>query len=245
MQAAIDLLQKPVAEIVTAAGGLHSCGAVISADASLAAVGFRGGQIRIWSTDGSKKPIVLPGPGRWACSLAFSPDGAQLVTASNKRSALVWSANGTGEPVALRGHQGRITSVAFSPDGSRVLTTSLDKTARVWRSDGTGEPLILRGHESSVLSAAFSPDGARVVTASTDKTARVWLVDKELLLRRLWEVTRYCLPSDERTRILGETPETAEVCGTLSDRPRGPDTTTPRGLRREVSRFLAKLLVAA
>ncbi|WP_437955588.1 protein kinase [Sorangium sp. So ce119] len=170
--------------------------------------------VRVWSADGAGDPVVLRGHEHWVISAAFSPDGKRIVTASWDKTVRVWSADGAGDPVVLRGHEHWVISAAFSPDGKRIVTASQDKTVRLWNSDGTGDPIEFRGSDRAYNSAAFSPDGKRIAAASDDKNVWVW-PDIEPLRGvddpRLWTATTYCLPVEQRIKILNVPEDTARV----------------------------------
>jgi WD40 repeat protein len=176
-QAALEVLQQPLASAVLRGHRGPVRAAALSADGTRVVTASRDGTARVWRADGTGLPQVLAGHGGEVLATAFSPDGRRVVTASVDRTARVWWVEGSAGPEVLAGHMGEVVAAAFSPDGERVVTASRDGTARVWRTDGTGLPVVLRGHEQGVVTAAFSPDGERVVTASRDGTARVWRAD--------------------------------------------------------------------
>jgi WD40 repeat protein len=176
-QAALGVLQQPIASAVLRGHGGPVRAAALSADGRWVVTASRDGTARVWRADGTGVPRVLAEHSGEVLAVAFSPDGRRVVTASADRTARVWPVEGGWGPEVLTGHMGEVVAVAFSPDGQRVVTASRDGTARVWRADGAGLPVVLRGHEQGVVAAAFDPAGERVVTASRDGTARVWRAD--------------------------------------------------------------------
>ncbi|QRK12260.1 CHAT domain-containing protein [Archangium violaceum] len=176
-QAALEVLQQPLASAVLRGHRGPVRAAALSADGRWVVTASRDGTARVWRADGTGVPRVLEGHGGEVLTAAFSPDGRRVVTASADRTARVWWVEGGAGPELLAGHMGEVVAAAFSPEGERVVTASRDGTARVWRADGTGVPVVLRGHEQAVVAAAFDRAGERVVTASRDGTARVWHAD--------------------------------------------------------------------
>ena len=176
-QAALEVLQQPLASAVLRGHGGPVLAAALSADGTWVATASRDGTARVWRADGTGEPRVLAGHGGEVVAVAFSPEGRRVVTASRDGTARVWWVEGSAGPEVLAGHLSEVVAAAFSPDGERVVTASRDGTARVWRADGTGVPVVLRGHEQGVVAASFDRTGERVVTASRDGTARVWHAD--------------------------------------------------------------------
>ncbi len=176
-QAALEVLQQPIASAVLRGHRGPVGVAAFSADGTRVVTASRDGTARVWRSDGTGPPVVLEGHGGEVLAAAFSPEGRRVVTASADRTARVWRVEGEAAPEVFVGHMSEVVAAAFSADGTRVVTASRDGTARVWRSDGTGVSVVLRGHEQAVVAASFDSAGERVVTASRDGTARVWRVD--------------------------------------------------------------------
>lgn len=140
-------------------------------------------------------------------SVAFDPAGTRLVTGSSDRSVRVWDAQTGAVLVTLKGHQASVNAAIFSPDGARLAT-----------SDGSDVILwdLSTGRELATLHGklpVFSPDGTRIVTLS-DRTLRLtWAAlagDDLPPLRQLWRASPLCPSPEERARLLGEEPRTAE-----------------------------------
>jgi WD40 repeat protein len=148
-----------------------------SPDGTRIASGTLDGSARVWSADGTGKPIVLAGHGDSVLSVAWSPDGRRLATASKDKNVRVWNADGTGAPLVLTGHGAWIWAVAWSPDGRRLASGANDRTVRVWNADGAGAPLVLAGHTGRLNWVAWSPDGRRIASGAEDATVRVWNAD--------------------------------------------------------------------
>jgi WD40 repeat protein len=89
--------------------------------------------VRVWSIDGSGRPLVLAGHTGTIVDVAFSRDGRRLASASEDKTVRVWNADGSGEPVVLSGHTNAVQGVRFSSDGRRIVTASDDGTVRIWR----------------------------------------------------------------------------------------------------------------
>lgn len=201
-QAALEVLQQPLASAVLRGHRGPVRAAAFNRDGTRVVTASRDGTARVWRADGTGEPTVLEGHGGEVLVAAFSPLGRRVVTASADRTARLWWLEG-GPGAPLEGHVGEVVAVAFSPDGERVVTASRDGTARVWRTDGMGVPVVLRGHEQGVVAVAFDGTGARVVTASRDGTARVWHADGrgELAVLRHPGDVRAAVFSPDGTRV--------------------------------------------
>ncbi|WP_433928227.1 AAA family ATPase [Sorangium cellulosum] len=189
------------------AGSLSA--AVFSPDGKRVLIASHDGTARVWSADGTGKPIELKGHTEAITSATFSPDGQRVLTTSEDGTARVWSAGGKGDPVVLTGSSGRkLMSGAFSPDGKRVVTGGEDAVARIFDADGGGRPIELSGsggHTGAIRYVTFFPDGLRVATASDDKTARVWTLNPKeppLVLRGQLGPVRFLAVSGDGTRIV-------------------------------------------
>jgi WD40 repeat protein len=150
----------------------------------------------------------------------FGPDDERVATASTDGYVRLFDIRGTGKLSATRqfAANGDVTSVDFHWNGQRLLGSSTEGEARIWNVDGIGEEVVLRPDDApegqrTVLSAQFSPRGSplgeRVLTASRDGQVRLWRYRWADLVEALDQSTRLCLSKDERTRYLGEDPETA------------------------------------
>jgi WD40 repeat protein len=147
--------------------------AALSPDGKTAALGHRGGVVRLWRVDTGKVDRVLrpPGPPAPITAVAFSPDGARVAAASGTRAA-VWDVRGSKPPLVRR-HESDVAAVAFSPDGLRLATGDDTGVARVWNLRNRRVSVLI-GHEGRVTSVAFAPDGRSLATGGEDEAGRIW-----------------------------------------------------------------------
>ena len=121
-------------------------------------------------------------------------------------------APGSVIPAAFIWDQARLAipgGAAFSDDGSKVVIGSLAE-AKVWRLDTLDLPITLNVPAGRVMTVAFTQDGSEAATATDD--GRLWIshVDWRWLVDQIPSGTRACLSTDQRIRLLGETPPSAE-----------------------------------
>ncbi|HEX3554599.1 MAG TPA: hypothetical protein VIA62_15360 [Thermoanaerobaculia bacterium] len=177
-------------------------------------------RIRVWNLDGGARLSVrLSEP---ADSLAISPDGRYLVTATKDATNLWRLPQGT---LLNSDHSGTVEAIEFSPDGRLLALAGPDGTTRVYNTLGSDflarAIAVLQGHAGAVRSVAFSPDGKLLATASDDKTVRLWnlparpapgsYLDWKGLLDYIREGTKVCLTAEQRSRLLSEKPEEAQL----------------------------------
>jgi WD40 repeat protein len=165
--------------------------------------------VRVWRTDGAGEPAVFRGHQSAVTDAWFSPDGRFVVSVSVDATARVWDLSGRLQPRILGGHKGPVFSAGFSDDGSKVVTGSLAE-ARVWRLDSLDLPVTLNLPDGEVSAVAFTHDGGEAATATHDGRLWIWHVDWPWLVDQIRRETRACLSTDQRTRLLGETPASAE-----------------------------------
>jgi WD40 repeat protein len=173
----LAVLQKPIAQAVLRGHEGRVEIVAFSPDGTHVVTASDDTTARVWSSDGSGRPVVLRGHDGWVRSAEFSPDGRRVVTASDDGTARIWAIDGSAKPIVLRGHDGAVATASFAAGGERVVTAGSDATARVWRADGRGGEIVLAGHEGAVVTALFSRDGSQVLTASEDGTARIFPSD--------------------------------------------------------------------
>jgi len=166
--------------------------------------------IRVWDTDGHGEPMVFRGHQSAVTNASFGPNGRFVVSASDDATARVWNVTGKLQPKILGGHSGPVFSAAFSADGSKVVTGSSGE-AKVWTLDAVDPPVTLNVPDGRVWAVAFNRDGTEAVTATADGRLWIWHVDWRWLAAELRRGTRACLSSEQRVRLLGETPGRAET----------------------------------
>jgi len=134
----------------------------------------KGGEVRIWETQGWTETKVLRGHADVILATAWRPHSDQIATASLDRLIIIWDAK-TGLPTrTLKHHSDIVNALAYSPDGKRLVSGSADKTAKVYDADTGLQTAGLSTHNDSVLQVAFSPDGRHLATASADKGMALW-----------------------------------------------------------------------
>jgi WD40 repeat protein len=134
----------------------------------------KGGEVRIWETQGWTETRVIRGHADVILSAAWRPGSNQIATASLDRRIIVWNGE-TGQSVrTLKHHADIVNCVAYSPDGKRLASGSADKTAKVFDAETGLQTAGLSTHNDSVLQVAFSPDGKHLATASADRGMAVW-----------------------------------------------------------------------
>lgn len=94
------------------------------------------------------------------------------------------------------------------PDGQRTACRSEENGySYLYVAERFRDDAILRGSEP-IRRLAISPDGSYLLIC-TDEAVRLYPLSPERIVERLWQVTPYCLPIEERMRRLGETEEQA------------------------------------
>jgi serine/threonine protein kinase/WD40 repeat protein len=167
-----------------------------------------GGELPVFSTDGSRVYLVYPAgmfetygtraaedvvfdtPGSRLQSAAFSPDGTRVITTAtmhgqlNSGAAGDWAAPPSlwdleGTLIGVLGSRLGIDGYRFSPDGARIVTWGGDGVVEVWDRDGTREASF-RPHDGPVSDVRFSPDGSRFLTVSeVESIVHVFTADGE------------------------------------------------------------------
>lgn len=165
------------------------CSLALSPDGTLAAVGTRGGLVRIWET-ATRRPYA-----RWQAhegfvgALAFCPVSRALVTTGADRTVRFWSLDATETPRWCRPcpEPTLVTALAVSPDGRTVALASDDRLGFCDARQGLPIPrreLIAAGTRLRAL--AFAPDGATLAGAGGgDNTIRVWALGNGVPVQQL------------------------------------------------------------
>jgi WD40 repeat protein len=166
--------------------------------------------VRVWRTDSPRDPVLFTGHQAAVRDSSFSPDGRYVVSASDDGTARIWDTTGKAPPRVLGGHPGPVFSAAFSGDGSKVVTGSSGQ-ARVWSLDKVDEPFELSISGAGIWAVGINRDGTETFTATNDGRLFMWHTDWRWLAANIARATRACLSADQRVRLLGEVPRSAEI----------------------------------
>jgi len=131
--------------------------------------------------------------------VAINSTGELAVSASDDGALRLWNLIEQRELGVLRGHSEGVTGVAIGDDGGRAVSCSHDHTLKIWNLRTGAEVGALRGHSLRVNGIALSANGRRALSASWDETLIYWDVDRQLPLRKIYdvgEVTRVALSAD-------------------------------------------------
>ena len=97
----------------------------LSADGTMAAVGFGDGTVRVWDMANMTQLRVLKGHTAWIRNIVFSPDGRTLASSSADRTTLLWDiAPAIPSPTVVKLSPAKVQS----PTIGEHLTLSLDIT---------------------------------------------------------------------------------------------------------------------
>ena len=153
----------------------------ISPDASLVAVGFASGTLRVYDRDtGAEHAVVQKAHGSGIKRLAFNAVGTLLASASLDKTAKLWQVDRTPTSLALtplhtlEGHKDALHAVAFAPDGRTLATASYDGQVGLFVVE-TGKGELFEAHNGRVAHVAFTRDGQKLLsTGIEDSTLRLW-----------------------------------------------------------------------
>lgn len=111
----------------------------VSADGSLAAFGFRTGEIEVESTPNVAWRSIGPLRGHLGAvtGLAFTSGGTRLISGSEDGSIRIWDLEHPRELLLIRTGSA-VKSLAISPDGRTLAAGLADGTLRLW--DAPGAP---------------------------------------------------------------------------------------------------------
>ena len=135
------------------------------------AVGYEGGDVRIFDMDGGKLVATLRRQWSNVVVLAALLDGA-LACGWDDCMVQVWNVDTREYVATLAGHSGWVRALAVLPDG-RLASGAMDGTVRLWDVSTRTCGCILSGHTRDVSALAALPDG-RLVSGSWDGTVRLW-----------------------------------------------------------------------
>src|SRR5262249_25481748 len=94
----------------------HLCGAALSGDGRLLAVGDTRGMVTVWDAVAWQRVQTIRAHDSWARGVAFHPDGRRLVTGGWDGQVRLWDA-ATGRQLWARRQGDEVYSVAFHREG--------------------------------------------------------------------------------------------------------------------------------
>ncbi len=158
----------------------------LSPDASLIAVGFANGALRVYDrVTGDEKALVEDAHGDIFSRLAFNADGTLLASASHDDTAKLWQID---RPVTgliltplhtLEGHTDAVHAVAFSPDGRTLATAGYDGRVGLFDVE-SGEGELFEAHEGWIADVEFDAGGKRLLSVGIhDFKLRLWDLTKQ------------------------------------------------------------------
>ena len=158
-------LSDPVARSSTQLPGVSQPAAVAaSEDGRQLAIGTLGGELRVFSGDGSA-PRVRRAVDGAVNTVSFDRAGTAIATGGQKGIARIWDIR-TLAPTTLSAPGETVTSARFSPDGAFVLVTS-GSIARLW--DRALERVVLLLPRARYATGEFSPDGRSIAIAGANR----------------------------------------------------------------------------
>ena len=153
-----------------------------SPDSKWMATGYTNSKVKLWNSDGNKKPEIFSGNGDAVWGVAFSPDSQQVASASNDGTVKLWQIDGR-LLTTLAGHTNVVRAVAFSQDGKLLASASDDATVKLWKLGGTGRRLF---NGKPLYAVGYSPDGKTLLTTSGHGMATLWNPDGTLRKTAQW-----------------------------------------------------------
>ncbi len=145
-----------------------------SRNGQCAAMGTPAGDLYLWNSASSRRPIRLALDAAMISKLDFSPDAKHLVIVRAHRQIEFLDTSSGRTMTNLSRQNVRLADCAFSQDGRWLGVGFEDGATALWDFPACETFRIFKGHKLSVSGVAFSPTGDRLATASADGTAIVW-----------------------------------------------------------------------
>ena len=102
-----------------------------SHDGKTLATSGRGGEVKLWETQGWKRTACFGGNAADIESIAFSPDDQSLASVDDYGSIRLLNCH-SGSSDRISSAQERLWCVALSPDGKNLATASKDAMVKIW-----------------------------------------------------------------------------------------------------------------
>ncbi len=157
--------------------GLEPRSVAISPARDQVAVGFKEGNLRLYSLSNHKLLWELKRAHVQVIErLAFDASGQWLASASSDGTAKLWKATTGQLQHSFEGHQGIVNAVTFSPDGTWLATAGDDGKIGLFKTDGTEKKWVENAHGGHmVLSVAFDAQGHYLLSSGRDDhPAMLW-----------------------------------------------------------------------
>ena len=189
--------------------------ATISPDGRTVATVTLDNVVRLWRTDGSAAPIVLPGDSLQVLTLRFTAASDRIAIGNNVGRILIWHVDGSGGPVVLQSDSTAVTGVQFSRDGRALLVQHQGGAVHVWRTASPGPEAtpnsapILLASGSGVEQAELADDDRQVVALMDDRSVQIWPTSgqrrstRTVRLPKNEDVARIAVSPDGRRVLLG------------------------------------------
>lgn len=161
-------------------------GVAVRAD-GLVASASADGKVRLWSEQGSHRPLravaelAAGSETNFVYSVAFSPDGDVLAATAKDQRVRLWDVSGATPRVlpSLTGFTSWVNDVAFSPDGTTMAAVASGGLAKIWQTDDWSLVTDLSG-PTNFTTVSYAPDGKTLLTGSVDGIARLFATDSPM-----------------------------------------------------------------
>lgn len=184
--AAIWNVAKEEMILLPSPGG-QAGGAAFSADGSLLAVGYTGGEaaLVLWDVATGERLSQMQGP-MWyfPIRVAFSPDGSLVAGASGDGlPAFVWNVADGSERYQIGTDATNATDVAFAPDGSTLALADYERGVTLHDPETGAETDFIEDTDFDPMGIAFDPSGRRLaVIQQPGQEARIFDVETRELI---------------------------------------------------------------
>ncbi|NVB36233.1 protein kinase [Pseudenhygromyxa sp. WMMC2535] len=174
--------------------------------------------VRVWTIDAHGRhdpdPLELDHGGS-VVGFDIDRSGRFLLASCNDTKVYLWDLELPEVPATFTGSLREIRQAEFVFEDRVIAALSFDGNLRLWPRDGAhDDPVVLPVGERS-LNLAVGHDGASLVTGGGDSLLRLNQLDPHLdvpaLRERLDAATSYCVPVDQRMRLVGEREDMAEA----------------------------------